>query len=1322
MAGILGSKRNTPATGYSLLARKKYGTTEQRAGSAQARIGAEKKQQLKTKVEQQKKQETFNEAIYGPTTRLIFPASKKQAQQTVAKQKELTTAFKRLQAKGPVGEALVERPSYGQRVKEKIATFPQALQPLAAPIAALEQAPFMLGTREALGTTKSEEQGYKPVSGGGKIAGQILAPLHQIVGAQNAGLAGGQLYNLAGEGIAKFLPGLVNTVGGRVLGKTLQGVAEGIPTNIGATLAANPQATPQELKEAALYGAGFGILPGLGKLASEGLQAGTRAVLRPTLEAVTGQPITTRVGAQAAREVPMPAGEILPQRGEIPAQPIRTTVQPTVTEPLVTTPRTREQGVRSFPQTLEQSGRLTPETLESLKASPEQRYEPITNVGSLEEANRRLSQNGIDKTEGDLLSKEKFTADDVATGIRLIDELQKSGNTQRAVTIAENLSKALTEAGQAVQAASIVNRLSPEGSLLYATNRVQKLGKTLKTEDAESILDLATAIQKSGTSSERATTVMDISAKLKNKEKLTSDEFKEITSFVEDAQSMLGKPKAIKAEKPAKLPSDKKIREQLLTSLTEKEDALKEFIRQNSRRVSSTPLDLWGAYAALGAIKMAKGAISFSKWSEQMIKDVGENIRPHLSNLFDRSQNEAKQLQHLLPDKTAAEKIAQKYIDADQLTPKDAQLIHDLATRIGKMNTNDKMAASREMQAILNKYEKGSIADKINAFRYIAMLGNTSTQLVNAMSSPIMMLERYMLDMIQTPFDIARSKITGGPRQITFKQGPKVWDNFLAPVGDYGRGAKIGGESGWKGIDPNGITTQTDMRGLAFKSKWNPARWAEGALGAVMKGADNAAYNAAVGTKLRQMAYLDALNKGIEGDDAIRNYMDRYLNNLDENIIDVADRFGKEMTFQQRSKASQGAQATVRGLNKLSTGGLTEKTGLGSALLPFVKTPTNLMIAGLERTPLGLVKGFHQLATMSKNPDITPAEIASTFAKVIWGTAGLTGAGYTLGKLGILTGDSASSDKNVQALEADVGKGKFKFNTSAFDRMMKALVSGNIDDIKDVSQYRPSDKQLNYNKLQPFAFPVAAGATFAEQQRQAGAAEARGGEIPFYQQAGKAASSGLTSIYDMSLLKGLQDAFDVQPGQKPLDIAKEIAQNYLKSFSPSLLAQEARRQDISQRQVTFKGLIEPVKQQFQARLPGQSQKLPPKVTTMGEIKRNEPGIIGNYLNPLQSSRGNYNEASQIIYDWIQKTGDEGLAPKPVDKNLSGKKGGKKIEVTLDARETAKLQQTTGEEITRQILAMPKGLTPEEAADNIKDIYEKARKKARDEMKKGLGWD
>jgi hypothetical protein len=43
-------------------------------------------------------------------------------------------------------------------------------------------------------------------------------------------------------------------------------------------------------------------------------------------------------------------------------------------------------------------------------------------------------------------------------------------------------------------------------------------------------------------------------------------------------------------------------------------------------------------YAALGAVKIAKGAVKFDAWSREMVADLGEEIKPHLSKIWLRAK------------------------------------------------------------------------------------------------------------------------------------------------------------------------------------------------------------------------------------------------------------------------------------------------------------------------------------------------------------------------------------------------------------------------------------------------------------------------------------------------------------------------------------------------------------------------------------------------------------------------------------------------------------------------------------------------------------
>lgn len=74
-----------------------------------------------------------------------------------------------------------------------------------------------------------------------------------------------------------------------------------------------------------------------------------------------------------------------------------------------------------------------------------------------------------------VLTKDNPNDKEIALGEHLIIKAQKDGKIGEAVNIAETLDKNLREHGRAVQAASIIGRLSPEGQLLRASRLIRKV-------------------------------------------------------------------------------------------------------------------------------------------------------------------------------------------------------------------------------------------------------------------------------------------------------------------------------------------------------------------------------------------------------------------------------------------------------------------------------------------------------------------------------------------------------------------------------------------------------------------------------------------------------------------------------------------------------------------------------------------------------------------------------------------------------------------------------------------------------------------------------
>ncbi len=161
---------------------------------------------------------------------------------------------------------------------------------------------------------------------------------------------------------------------------------------------------------------------------------------------------------------------------DISQKPLPELPEPTPDVPL---PKGKERG---FITTAKDS----PTTLEDVRQKISGEYESISNEETIKKA-----QAVIDEDESqalaDVMTGEANT-ENFAKGLLLAEKLQKSGQTHLAVSIIERIAEKATELGQAIQALTVWNKLSPEGVNLYAQRMFKKAlsPKRQKALEAES--------------------------------------------------------------------------------------------------------------------------------------------------------------------------------------------------------------------------------------------------------------------------------------------------------------------------------------------------------------------------------------------------------------------------------------------------------------------------------------------------------------------------------------------------------------------------------------------------------------------------------------------------------------------------------------------------------------------------------------------------------------------------------------------------------------------------------------------------------------------
>lgn len=118
-------------------------------------------------------------------------------------------------------------------------------------------------------------------------------------------------------------------------------------------------------------------------------------------------------------------------------------------------------------------------------------YVPTSNVQNLKEADSNINTNGTENSLTALNTKvnnnEKITATDVATGERLIEYYSKVGDKEHLQEAIQTTALAGTQAGQAVQAFALLNRMTPQGQVTYIQRSINKINKKLEDKYNKSL-------------------------------------------------------------------------------------------------------------------------------------------------------------------------------------------------------------------------------------------------------------------------------------------------------------------------------------------------------------------------------------------------------------------------------------------------------------------------------------------------------------------------------------------------------------------------------------------------------------------------------------------------------------------------------------------------------------------------------------------------------------------------------------------------------------------------------------------------------------------
>lgn len=356
------------------------------------------------------------------------------------------------------------------------------------------------------------------------------------------------------------------------------------------------------------------------------------------------------------------------------------------------------------------------------------------------------------------------------------------------------------------------------------------------------------------------------------------------------------------------------------------------------------------------------------------------------------------QLYHM---QRTVEKLAEKYAGKKGV---EITLDKELAAEFLAAKTDaERNAAIEKIQQDIADQIPSTALDKFTALRYVNMLGNFKTQIRNLSSNTLMKLVGSVRYDVAAAIEALANKASGGKFEKTKSlHVGKDWTNAAKADFDGVRDVVLG-ESKYGDNSPmDGFARGIENKRTIFKNK-------------VLEGYRKATNWAMEGGDIlfSKSTYARALSGWLKA----RGFTPQQLSNgeVDAKTMDAA-----------RAYAIKEAQeATFRDNNAFSTWfsrlGRKESTpkvvkALSEGVMPFRKTPANILIRAVEYSPANLIDTLIVKPIQAKQGKVTGNDIVDSAAKSLTGT-GLFLLGMALRSSGLLRGGSDEDERDINNLK-----------------------------------------------------------------------------------------------------------------------------------------------------------------------------------------------------------------------------------------------------------------------------------------------------------------
>lgn len=367
------------------------------------------------------------------------------------------------------------------------------------------------------------------------------------------------------------------------------------------------------------------------------------------------------------------------------------------------------------------------------------------------------------------------------------------------------------------------------------------------------------------------------------------------------------------------------------------------------------------------------------------------------------------------------------------------------------------------------------------------------------------------------------------------------------------------------------------------------------------------------------------------------------------------------------------------------------KSFLVDALLPFRKTPANILTTGLDYSPIGLGKGIKEAMFDVKSGKCTAADAVDSIASGLTGT-GIFALGAYLAAEGLLHVRAGDDDKE-EAFEKATGGQDY------------ALQIG--------------DKSYSLDWAVPAAMPLFAGAAIMESVQKGGGT---------FDAVADALLGMQDVVLETSMLSSLNDLIaNISYADSPvLYIADKAISSYAGQYIPTIGSKVASVfDDTVRKSYVEKGtgqLSSDVNYFLQGaakKVPGARNQLQPMVDMWGNEVSNGSAperVFQSFLSPGFLKAQDNSPATQEIRRLAKATGDSTVYPAAAEKSYTVK-GETRTLTGEEYTRYAKAMGQTRKDLVEAAVKLPayKSMSDSEKSDYIQNVYKYARETARQQV-------